>query len=54
MKGIASKAGKVKVYLKVMVQYQGVGQSGKLAPPVEGIENQHFKLLIGEDYANRS
>ncbi len=32
----------------------GAGQSGKLAPPFEGVENQHFKLLIGEDYANHS
>ncbi len=37
-----------------MVQYYGVRQSGKLASPVEGFENQHFQLLIGEDYANRS
>ncbi len=37
--------------VKVMVQYWGAGQSGKLAPPVEAFENQHFKLT-GEDYAN--
>ncbi len=40
--------------IKVMVQYQGTGQSCKLAPSVEAFENQHFKLLIGEDYANLS
>ncbi len=43
-----------RIHVKVMVQYQGAGQSGKLALPVEGFENQHFKLLIGEDYANLS
>ncbi len=35
-----------------MVQYLGAGQSGKLAPPVAAFENQHFKLLIGANYAN--
>ncbi len=33
-----------------MVYSLGAGQSGKLAPPVEAFENQHFTLLIGEDY----
>ncbi len=37
-----------------MVQYKGAGQPGKLAACVEALQNQHFKLLIGEDYANLS
>ncbi len=28
--------------------------SAKQAPPVEAFEKQHFKLLIGVDYANFS